>query len=166
MHKAIQGVLAGLLALSTALVVSEARQFHPGLPEVISECRAEQGEAESCVRNMVWDAYPEGWAVRTITTAKLSEMEHRIFMLTLYAGNEYRLMSCGDKTMANVDLVLYDADGRLIVQDQNRDRQPTLNYKPEVTDTFYVAVHATERVGKGKTKATEKATVALAVTYK
>ena len=126
----------------------------------------EQGEAETCVRNMVWDAYPEGWAVRTITTAKLGEMEHRIYMLTLYAGNEYRIIACGDKTMVNVDLVLYDSDGRLILQDPNADRQPILNYKPESTDTFYVAVHATERVKKGKAANDPKASISLAVTYK
>ena len=153
MNTRILGAVAGLLVLSSSIV----------LP---SNVVAEQGEAETCVRNMVWDAYPEGWAVRTITTAKLGEMEHRIYMLTLYAGNEYRLIACGDKTMVNVDLVLYDSDGRLMLQDQVQDRQPVLTYKPESTDTFYVAVHATERAKKGKAANDPKGAVALAVTYK
>jgi len=127
----------------------------------------QQGEAETCVRNMVWDAYPEGWAVRTVTTARLAEMEHRIYMLTLYAGNEYRIVSCGDKSMVNADLVLYDADGRLILQDLASNRQPILSYKPEQTDTFYIAVHATERVHDADDlEPEEKAGIALAVTYK
>ena len=130
-----------------------------------NEVVAQQGEAESCVRTMVWDAYPEGWAVRTITNTQLAEVEHKIYMLTLYAGNEYRLVACGDKTMANVDLVLYDADGRLLLQDQEANRQPVLTFKPDDTDTFYVAVHASERTAKSKTKGSPKATIAFAVTY-
>jgi len=152
MDSRIKYAIAGLVLFSGSIALS---------PMVL----AEQGEAETCVRNMVWDAYPEGWAVRTITTAKLAEMEHRIYMLTLYAGNDYRVIACGDKTMVNVDLVLYDSDGRLILQDQVADRQPILTYKPESTDTYYVAVHATERVHKPKA-GTDKGSVSLAVTYK
>ena len=68
----------------------------------------------------------------------------------------------GDRTMVNVDLVLYDADGRLILQDQVANRQPGIRYAPESTDTFYLVVHATERV-RG---ADEKGAVALGVTYR
>lgn len=125
---------------------------------------ADQDEADTCVRSKVWEAYPEGWAVRTITKASLAETEHRIYLLTLYAGNEYKFLGCGDTSLADVDLVLYDADGRMLVQDQTEDRQPVVEFRPSATDTFYLAVHA----AKLGTPAEEgkKASVATAVTYR
>jgi hypothetical protein len=125
---------------------------------------ADKGPADNCVRSKVWEAYPQGWAVRTITHASLEEGEHRIYMLTLYAGNEYRVMACGDNTMENLDLVIYDADGKLVTQDATTDRQPVLEYKPTATDTFYVAIHAVTR--SDKTKGQGKGEIALAVTYR
>lgn len=129
---------------------------------ISSSVQADQDEADTCVRAKVWEAYPAGWAVRTITKADLAESEHRIYLLTLYAGNEYKFLGCGDKSLENVDLVLYDADGRLLVQDQTVSRHPEVNFTPSTTDTFYLAVHAVEQ---GK-KSTEKSSVATAVTYK
>ena len=125
---------------------------------------ADQDEADTCVRSKVWEAYPEGWAVRTITKANLAEAEHRIYLLTLYAGNEYKFLGCGDTGLTNVDLVLYDADGRMLVQDQTEDRQPEVMFRPSATDTFYLAVHAAklgEAASPGK-----KASIATAVTYR
>ncbi len=125
---------------------------------------ADQDEADSCVRSKVWEAYPEGWAVRTITKANLGETEHRIYLLTLYAGNEYKFLGCGDTSLTDVDLVLYDADGRMLVQDQTEDRQPEVEFRPSSTDTFYLAVHAAKLGEAAETGA--KASVATAVTYR
>lgn len=128
---------------------------------------ADQDEADTCVRSKVWDAYPQGWAVRTITKADLGEAEHRIYLLTLYAGNEYRFLGCGDQTLANVDLVLYNADGQMLVQDQTADRQPEVVYRPSTTDTFYLAVHAAKRATAAEgTPQAPRASVATAVTYR
>ncbi len=124
---------------------------------------ADQDEADSCVRSKVWEAYPEGWAVRTITKANLGETEHRIYLLTLYAGNEYKFLGCGDTSLTDVDLVLYDADGRMLVQDQTEDRQPEVEFRPSATDTFYLAVHAAKLA---EPEAGKKASVATAVTYR
>ncbi len=146
MSKALFGLVAGLtLAAGTA-------------------AWADQDDADTCVRSKVWEAYPEGWAVRTITKTELAEAEHRIYLLTLYAGNEYRFLGCGNKSLSNVDLVLYDADGRLVVQDQTEDRQPEVTYRPTTTDTFYLAVHAAQLVQPGREG--KKNSVATAVTYR
>jgi hypothetical protein len=124
----------------------------------------ERGPAESCIRSKVWEAYPQGWSVRTITHAELDEGEHKIYLLTLYSGNDYQILACGDDTMTNVDLVLYDADGKLIIQDNTTDRQPVIRYKPTGTDTFYVALHAVSR--SDKANGVDKGSVAMAITYK
>lgn len=129
-----------------------------------SAAMADKGPADNCVRSKVWEAYPQGWAVRTITHSNLDEGEHRIYLLTLYAGNEYRILACGDNTLENIDLVIYDADGKLVIQDTTTDKQPVVEYKPVNTDTYYVAVHAVSRSEKAKGQG--KGAVALAVTYR
>jgi len=122
---------------------------------------ADEAEAESCLRTKIWDGYNEGWAVRTATSATLAETEYRIYLVTLYKGNEYKIVACGDESSNDVDLVLHDADGNVVLQDEAEDRQPVLSYKPTSTDTFYVVVHARSVKEKG-----QKAGIGMAVTYR
>lgn len=122
---------------------------------------ADEKAAEDCLKTKIWEGYNSGWAVRTATAATLAKAEHRIYLVTLYAGNEYKIMACGDTDVSNVDLVLYDSLGNELMRDSHRDREPSLSYKASATDTFYIAVHATELNGQAA-----KGGVATAVTYK
>lgn len=122
---------------------------------------ADEGEADSCLRQKIWDGYNDGWAVRTATSATLKQGEYRIYLVTLYGGNEYRILSCADGEAKNIDIVLHDSDGNVIEQDKDEGREPVLTYKPATTDTYYVAVHAT-----ALTDSTAKSGVGMAVTYK
>ena len=120
---------------------------------------ADEKEADSCLRDKIWSGYSEGWAVRTATTTTLAQDEHRVYLLTLYAGNEYKVQVCADKASKNVDLVLHDVEGNEILRDQDNNREPILVYKPAETQTFYVAVYAADLKE-------DKSGVALAVTYR
>ena len=122
---------------------------------------ATEEAAESCLTDKIWAGYSDGWAVRTATTTTLKQDEHRVYLLTLYAGNEYKLQVCADKSAENVDLILHDLDGKELLRDEEKGREPTLIYKPVETQTFYVAVQAAE-LKSGKSDAG----VALAVTYR
>ncbi len=122
---------------------------------------ADEEEAESCLRTKIWDGYNDGWAVRTATSASLKQGEYRIYLVTLYAGNEYKIAGCADAHAKNIDIVLHDADGNVVAQDKGEDRQPMLTHKPTTTDTYFVAVHATELADT-----TSKAGVGMAVTYR
>jgi len=128
---------------------------------VLSPALADEEAAETCLRTKIWDGYNTGWAVRTATNTTLAEMEHRVYLVTLYAGNEYKVMACGDPNAANVDIVLYDAKGASVAHDSSNDREPQFTYKPTVTDTFYIAVHAMKLNDKNT-----PAGVSTAVTYK
>ena len=122
---------------------------------------ADETEADSCLRTKIWSGYEDNWAVRTATTTSLGPGEHRIYLVTLYAGNEYQVKVCGDKSVNDVDLVLHDADGKELARDKTDDREPSLGFKPETTATYYVAVYAADLAPDVK-----QAGVALAVTYK
>ena len=122
---------------------------------------ASEEDAESCLTDKIWAGYGDGWAVRTATTTTLKQDEHRVYLLTLYAGNEYKLQVCADKGAKNMDLVLHDLNGKELLRDESADREPTLMYKPVETATYYVAVQAPE-LNSGS----DDAGVALAVTYR
>jgi len=122
---------------------------------------ASEDDAESCLTDKIWAGYSEGWAVRTATTTTLKQDEHRVYLLTLYAGNEYKIQVCADKAGKDMDLVLHDLNGKELLRDESADREPILTYKPAETATYYVAVRASE-----VKKDSESAGVALAVTYR
>lgn len=126
-----------------------------GLPAL-----ADEKEADTCIRNKIWEGYQEAWRVRTSTSATLGKGEHRVYLVTLYAGNEYLLHVCGDQSASNLDLFIYDAAGAELTRDTTQDREPKLTFKPSTTETYYVVVRASE-VQEG-----QKAGVAMAVTYR
>ena len=128
---------------------------------VTSIAYADEKEADDCLRNKIWSGYEEGWAVRTATTITLEENAHRVFLVTLYQGNEYKFMVCGDKDSKDLDLVLHDSKGTEISRDQEESREPYLTFTPSETQTFYVAVYAASIAEEA-----EGTGVAFAVTYK
>jgi hypothetical protein len=122
---------------------------------------ADEEEADTCLRTKIWAGYNDGWAVRTATTATLGPGEHRIYLVTLYAGNEYRMRVCGDTNANDLDIVLHDSNGTELMRDESNDREPMINFRPSSTDTYYVAVYAAS-LASGQVKAG----VATAVTYR
>ena len=171
MNKVMKSVLAVSAVLLGMVVVVwfppfSVAGYSSAQVSLVAECQAQVNAVDNCVREKIWNAYPQGWAVRTISKARLSESEHRIYLMTFYKEHQYQILACGDKSMKNVDLVLYDADGRLVVQEDTQDRQPAINFQPTETDTYYLAVHAMERVQAKKGPTAEKGIVAVAVTYR
>lgn len=127
----------------------------------LAPAHADEASAEACLKTKIWEGYNQGWAVRTATNATLAQGEHRIYLVTLYAGTEYKIMVCGDDAMANADIVLYDSLGNEVLKDGSQDREPVITYKAGSTDTYYIAVHATKLKEAGA-----KSGLATAVTYK
>jgi hypothetical protein len=128
---------------------------------VINTANADEKAAEDCLKDKIWNGYSDGWAVRTATTTSLKQEEHRVYLVTLYAGNEYKIQVCADKVANNIDLILHDLDGNEILRDEVTDREPIITYKPSETQTYYIAVYAADVQGEGAS-----AGVALAVTYR
>lgn len=122
---------------------------------------ADEAAADDCLRAKIWSGYAEGWRVRTATRTTLGEGEHRVYLVTLYQGNEYKFMGCGDSNVANIDLVIYDAKGNKLAGDVSSDREPVMTYTPTVTNSYYLVVHASKL-----NVPEQKGGVATAVTHK
>lgn len=127
----------------------------------VPAAHADEQAADTCLRTKIWDGYKDGWAVRSATNTSLAEGEHRVYLVTLYAGNTYHMLACGDNDVANIDLVLYDSKGAQVLIDPSFDREPVMEFSPKTTDTYYVAVHASKLNTAGV-----KAGIATALTYK
>lgn len=123
---------------------------------------ADPDGAETCARVKVWDSYAEDWALRSLSTHTLAPGEAKALDATLYAGNTYRFSACGDAGVGRVDVLLYDAEGEIIARSEPQGREPTLEFKPDVTRTVRAALYLRARNGGGKTPAA----AALAITYK
>ena len=128
---------------------------------LVSPASADEKVAEECVQTKVWASYADGWGVRTLTTDTVNPGKTRNYLVTLYAGNEYRVTACGDTNVANLDVLLYDTAGNVVTRDDSADREPTFTFTPSATATYYVVVYLRE---VRNTK--EDGGVAMAVTYK
>ncbi len=122
---------------------------------------ADEAEAEACVRQKVWDGYNGGWAIRTLTATTLKSGATQNYLVTFYKGNEYQVQTCSDDGTRNVDILLYDLAGNIVVRDDSVSGVPSITYKPTETATYYVVAYARELAPDA-----EKAAIAVAVTYR
>jgi len=116
-------------------------------------------EAESCLRAKVWEGYSDGWGVRTLTASEMATGKTRNYVVNLFKGNKYRIQTCGDDNVTNLDVLLYDQAGTVLARDTTSDRQPALDFTPTVTGSYYVVLFAREL-------SKPEAGVAMAVVYK
>jgi len=106
-------------------------------------------EADTCLRQKIQDGAKDGWTLQTATSTTLGTADYSIYLVTLHAGNEYRVLACGDHRAEFVDLTLHDSEGTVMAAssctdgDECQGTQPVITYKPTTTGTFYVAVYAT-----------------------
>ncbi|MFT4623540.1 MAG: hypothetical protein ACI8PZ_002196 [Myxococcota bacterium] len=126
-----------------------------------SPALAKDSEAETCLRNKVWDGYATGWGIRTMTTTEINAGKTKNYLVTLYRGNEYRIVSCADPSVSNLDVLIYDAQGNLLDRDTTTDREPSIVFTPKNTGAYYVVLYMREV--KERKRAAE---VSMAVVYR
>ena len=128
---------------------------------VASSALAGESDAEECLRTKVWDSYAEGWAIRTMSTTSLATGKTRNYLVTLYEGNQYRIGACGDDTVTDVAVLLYDTNGKLLKSSEGKVREPAVDYEPAATGSYYVVLYA-----RALEEGAAEGGVAMAVTYK
>jgi hypothetical protein len=120
---------------------------------------AGEAAAEACVNTKAWDGYGDGWRVRTVQARTVEGNDRATWTLTLLAGNTYRFFGCSEASVRQLDLVLYGGDFDARASDIGGDRQPTVDYTPDRTETVHVVLAAPEAPGG-------KAGVALGVVHR
>lgn len=155
----LAAALFSAVALAQAPAPPAAAPAAPAAPTPPDNAR--EKEADTCIRTKIWSGYDEGWAVRNATSAKLGGGEHRVYVITLEAGLEYKLLACGDKGVGDLDLVLHDSSGKEVARDKTGDREPSITFSAPKTESYYLAVFAA-KLNPG----VSTGGVATAVTYK
>ncbi len=135
--------------------------FFPALLLASTFALASENDAETCLRTKVWDGYSDGWGIRTMTSTQLDAGRTRNYLVTLYKGNEYQVTTCGVAGFKNIDVLLYDTTGTVIVRDTTTDREPKVTFKPDKTASYYIVLYARETDAR-----TQKGDVAMAVVYR
>lgn len=128
---------------------------------LLPTARADEAAADSCVKTKVLEGYNSGFAVRTIASSSLGQSEYKVYVVTLYAGTEYRILACGDTEVADADLIVYDTLGNIVLRDMSQDREPSLSFTPTATDTYYLWLSPAKLNNQ-----TGKGAVTMALTYK
>lgn len=68
----------------------------------------------------------------------LREAEGRRFIVTLRAGQDYRIVGVCDERCRDLDLRLYDADQRMIAEDVLQDAVPVIHVRPYATGQYAI----------------------------
>ena len=101
---------------------------------------AQEVEVGTCLRLIAQEKAPEGQRMVSNDIRKLLLTQEAVYSFTLFAGNTYYLLSCSGANVADLDLHLYDQDGKLVTAATEVDRQPALSIKPDKTGTFYLVL--------------------------
>ena len=94
----------------------------------------------TCLRLVAEEALPKG--KRSVSQQKriIGLEREAVYAVTLFAGNSYEFPSCAAKHVTDLDLALYDQDGKLVAANVEVDRGPVLTHKPSVTGTHYLVL--------------------------
>ncbi len=105
-------------------------------------------DTEECLRTKIWDTYGDGWAVRTSAEAEVGYGKTQFYKVSLLKGRAYRVLTCANDGVKNLDVLLYDKEGQVLARDETVDADPVLAYTPQRTGIYYVVLYlrdATDR---------------------
>ncbi|NCG18563.1 MAG: hypothetical protein GWP91_06080 [Rhodobacterales bacterium] len=105
---------------------------------------------DDCLRTKVWDTYPEGWSVRATSETQVEFGGTQFFKATLLKGRNYRVLTCAEEGVKDLDVLLYDKDGQVVERDQTQNREPMLSFSPDKTATYYIVLYLRDTHDKTK----------------
>lgn len=103
---------------------------------------AADSEAESCLKTKVWEAYSDGWSMRSLAPTDIAPGSMKVWKVTALASRTYRVLGCADARVKNLDLVVYNDKGVVVSRDSSIDRQPVVDLVPPKSGTYYVVAQA------------------------
>ena len=99
------------------------------------------GEGKECVRTKVADAYDDGWQMRRAGEAAIAFGRTAPMKATLLKDQSYRVVTCSSEDITELDVLIYDKKGNLIVRDEQDGNAPNLGYTPERTGLHYIVFY-------------------------
>ena len=82
-----------------------------------------------------------GWIIRDGAIDELGQGESKVYPVTLYYGNTYKIVAAGDEDAADVDIgVYFGPEGKFLVKDDDDTNVAVVTVTPAYTDQFYIKV--------------------------
>jgi hypothetical protein len=123
--------------------------------------QANKTEAEECIYAKVSDQYSNSWQLRTRSSLELNYGGTRHYQATLLKGQSYQVLTCADDNVRDLDILLYNSKGEIILRDSLDNREPTLEFIPAATGTYFVTLYVRSMVDY-----TQESSVAFALMHK
>jgi hypothetical protein len=109
-------------------------------PAALADDGAAEDVAIDCARAKTWELQLDGWSLRSTTGATLALGDKRVLMVTLYPGRTYRLLGCATEGVTDLDLLVYDAAGKVVARDEGVGREPVLDLSG-LQGAVYIVTH-------------------------
>ena len=122
---------------------------------------ANKTEAEECIYAKVSEQYTSDWQLRTRSSTTLGYGGTRHYQATLLKGQSYQVLTCADENVRDLDIILYDKTGKIILRDQLDNREPVIDFIPSATGAYFVTLYV-----RGMVDHTQESAVAFALMYK
>ena len=118
------------------------------LPLVLlaTAAQATKTEAEECIYAKVSDQYTADWQLRTRSATVLGYGGTRHYQATLLKGQSYKVLTCADNNVRDLDILLYDKNGEIVLRDSLDNREPTIEFIPSITSTYFVTLYVRSMV--------------------
>ncbi|MBS0659181.1 MAG: hypothetical protein JSR82_13140 [Verrucomicrobia bacterium] len=82
-----------------------------------------------------------GWTVRDGAIDVLQPGGSKIYPVTLYFGQQYRIVAAGDEEAADVDVgIYYGPEAKFLAKDDDNSNVAVVTVTPGYTDQFYIKV--------------------------
>lgn len=82
-----------------------------------------------------------GWTVRDGAIDILQPGGSKIYPVTLYYGQTYKIVAAGDEDAGDVDIgIYYGPEGKFLAKDDDTSNVAVVNVTPGYTDQFYIKV--------------------------
>lgn len=110
------------------------------LPTAVAE-----DDATACARTKVWEARQQGWNLRGIQSTTLTPGQLRAWPVATAPGLTYRFVSCAERGVADLDLLLVDGNGEILDQ-QSGGREPTLSHASDAARRVHLVLRSSRAI--------------------
>lgn len=114
------------------------------LTSTAAHAEEETDAATACVRTKAWEARQQGWNLRALDAAALHQGQLYAWPLALAPGVTYRVLSCGEEGVKELDVLLVDGNGSVLARAEQGGREPSLDHTPEGPQRVHLVVRPRE----------------------
>lgn len=104
-------------------------------------------DARCCMGAKAWEASESGWGSPKAEDFLLEPGKYEKISFSAIKGMTYRFEACGDASVRELDLILYDKEGKELLRDEQEGREPIFTWTAPSSGARYLVVYLRETAG-------------------